>query len=403
VRRFYLRRLAAPLLLLFITIAASPAVRAQISGDSVKIGVLTDLSGPYAESGGKGSVLAAQLAADDFGGMVRGKPIEILSADHQNKPDIAATIAQRWFDLDKVGAIVDLPVTAIALTIQTLAREKGRTTLITAAAASDLTAKTCTLVSTHWADDTHALTAGAARAVLERGGKTWFFITGDHAFGHALQSEATQVIEAGGGKILGSAKFPTGAPDFSSFLLQAKSSGADVVGLAGVGADLINIIKQANELGLTDPKQILSGFLVYITDVHSLGLQAASNLTFGAGFYWDQSESSRLFAHRFLPAAGTMPTKTHAAVYTAVSHYLTAIDHAGTDDAVTVNKVMRQIPVDYFGRPATVRADGRVLYDLTLYRVKTPSQSKYPWDYYAPVKTIPKEDAFLPMNAACGP
>lgn len=387
-------------MLLLVAAAAAPG---QAAVDFVKIGVLTDMSGPHADTGGKGSVIAAQMAADDFGGTVRGKRIEIIAADHQNKPDVAATVAQRWFDLDRVDAIVDLPVTAIALAVQAVAREKQKTTLVTAAAGSDLTAKTCTLISTHWADDTHALSAGTARAIVDRGGQKWFFLTVDHAFGQALQRDATRVIEADGGKVVGSSKFPIGNPDFSGLLVQARSSGADVIGLASADGDLINIMKQARDSGLPTEKQILGGFLVYITDVHSLGLQVAQNLTFASGFYWDQGDASRRFAQRFLDAVGTMPTKNHAATYIAVRHYLTAIDHAGTDDAIVVNQAMRRLPVDYFGRPATVRADGRVLYDLTLYRVKTPAESHYPWDYYAPLRAVPKEDAFLPMNAACGP
>ncbi len=396
------RGLSLPACTVLLVVAVC-AARAQIAGDFVKIGVMTDMSGPYADSGGKGSVTAAQMAADDFGGTVRGKRIEIIEADDQNKPDIAATIAQRWFDLDKVDAVVDLPVTAVAAAVQSVAKEKQKTTLITAAASSDLTAKSCTLTSTHWADDTHALTAGTARAIVDRGGKKWFFLTVDHGFGQALQSDATQVIEANGGKVLGSVKFPIGNADFSSLLVQARSSGADVIGLASVGGDLVNIIRQANEIGIPNDKQTLGGFLVYITDIHSLSLQVAQNLTFASGFYWDQGDASRRFAKRFMDAVGTMPSKNHAAVYTAIHHYLTAIDRAGTNDAIVVNQAMRRLPVDYFGRPATVRADGRVLYDLMLYRVKTPAESQYPWDYYAPLRTIPKEDAFLPMNAACGP
>ena len=365
------------------------------------IGVLTDLSGPYADSGGKGSVVAAQMAARDFGGAVKGKPIEIVSADHQNKPDVAATIARRWFDVDKVDAVVDLPVTAIAFAVQTVAKEKRKTILITAAATSDLTAKSCAPTSTHWADDTQALTAGTAKAVVQQGGKTWYFITVDHVFGHALQRDASKVIEANGGKVLGASRHPIGATDYSSLLLQAQSSGADVVGLASVGGDLINLIKQAHEFGLAS-KQTLTGFLVYITDIHTLGLAVAQKLTFSAGFYWDQSDASRAFAKRFFDEVGIMPTKNHAEIYTSVLHYLRAVDAAGTDEAVAANQAMRRMPVDYFGRPATVRQDGRVLYDLTLYRVKTPEESKGPWDYYAPVRTVPKDEAFLPMNEACG-
>ena len=383
-----------------LLLAPAPS-HAQISDGVVRIGVLTDISGPYADGGGKGSVIAAEMAAKDMGGTVKGKPVEIIKADHQNKADIAAEIARRWYDLEKVDAIVDLPITAIALAVQGIAKEKTKTVMITAAATSDLTAKTCTPTSTHWADDTQALTAGTAKAIVEQGGKSWYFITVDHAFGQALQRDATKVIEANGGKVLGASRHPIGASDFSSLLVQAQASGADVIGLASVGGDLINVIKQANEFRVNTGKQTLAGFLVYITDIHSLGLPVVKNFTFSAGFNWDQSDASRAFAKRFYEAAKMMPTKNHAAVYSAVRHYLTAINSAGTDEPIAVAKAMRAAPLDHFGRPASVREDGRVLYDLTLYKVKTPEESKAPWDYYKVLRQIPKAEAFLPMNDAC--
>jgi branched-chain amino acid transport system substrate-binding protein len=374
-----------------------------ISGGVVRVGVLTDLSGPYADSGGKGSVAAAQMAAKDIGGSVLGKPVEIVSADHQNKPDVAAGIARRWFDVDGVDAVVDLPVTAVAFAVQNVAKEKSRTVMITAAATSDFTAKTCSPVSTHWADDTHALTAGTARAVLERGGKSWYFITVDHAFGNALQTEASKIVEAAGGKVLGASRHPIGTADYSSFLLQAQAADPDVVALASVGDDFTKAVKQAHEFGLGTGKPVLTGFLTYITDINALGLDVAQNLTFSESFYWDQNDQARAFAKRFKDQVGIMPTKNHAAIYTAVRHYLEAVAKAGTDEAVAANRAMRAAPVDFFGRPAEVRADGRVTYDLTLYRVKTPAQSKGPWDYYEAVRTVPKAEAFLPMNPACAP
>jgi branched-chain amino acid transport system substrate-binding protein len=383
-----------------LSLAAGGAT-AQISDDLVKIGVLTDASGPYADSGGKGSLAAARMAAEDFGGKVKGKPIEIVLADHQNKPDVASAIARRWFDVEKVDAVVDLPVTAIALAVQSVAKEKAKTVMITAAATSDITSKLCTPVSSHWTDDTQALTAGTARAVFERGGKSWYFITVDHVFGHALQKQATEVVEKLGGKVIGTSRHPIGTSDYSSFLVQAQASGADVVALASVGDDFTKAVKQANEFGLMSGKQTVTGFLVYITDIHALGLSVAQNLTFSAGFYWDQNEKSRAFGKRFMEAVGTMPTKNHALIYTSVLHYLRAVDEAGTDEAVAVARAMRKAPVDYFGRAATLRMDGRLLYDPTLYRAKTPAESKYPWDYYEAVRTIPKEEAFLPMNPAC--
>jgi branched-chain amino acid transport system substrate-binding protein len=383
-------------------IAAGEA-SAQFASDPIRIGVLTDESGPYADSAGPGAILAAKMAAEDFGGAVRGHRIEIVDADTQNKPDVAAAIARRWYDTEGVSAIVDLPVTPVALAVQDVARQKNRTVMITASAASEFTSRACSPVSTHWADDTHALAAGTAKALSAEGGKTWFFITVDIAFGKALQEAAAQVIEEAGGKVVGSVRHPVGAADYSSLILQAQASGADIIGLASVGGDLVNILKTANEFGVGhDGKQTLAGFLVYIDDVNALGLDVAKGLYVTTGFYWDQNETSRAFAKRFFAQRHAMPSKDQAEVYVAVKHYLEAMDAAGTDDAVVVNKAMRVAPVDYFGKKATIREDGRVLYDLTLYQVKAPADSKAPWDDYTPLRTIPADEAFLPLNqAAC--
>jgi len=379
--------------------------RAQFSGESIRIGVLTDESGPYADASGPGAILAAQMAVDDIGGKVRGHTIEIVHADTQNKPDVAASIARRWFDTQGVSAIVDLPVTPVALAVQEIARQKNKSVMITASAASEFTSKACSPVSTHWADDTHALAAGTARALSAEGAKSWFFITVDIAFGAALQRDATQVIAASGGSVVGSVRHPVAASDFSSLLLQAQSSGAKIIGLASVGGDLVNIVKTAGEFGIgRGGNQSLAGFLVYINDIHALGLDVANGLTVTSGFYWDQSEPARNFAKRFYEKQHAMPSKDQAEVYTAVKHFLRAIETAGTDEAVAVNKTMRTMPIDYFGRNATIRSDGRVLYDLTLYRVKKSAESKYPWDYYEALRVIPSSEAFLPINhEACGP
>src|SRR3954447_462403 len=400
-RRAAMRSALAGLLLSFAVCA--PAL-AQISDDAVRIGVLTDETGPYADSAGPGSVAAAQMAVQDFGGTVRGKRIEIVHAETQNKPDVASTVARRWFDSEKVDAVVDLPVTPIALAVQEIAKQKNRTVMITASAASEFTSKFCSPVSTHWADDTHALEAGTARAVLAQGGDTWFFITVDQAFGIALERDATEVIKAGGGKVLGSVKHPIGATDFSSLLLQAQSSGAKVVGMTSVGNDLVNVLKQASEFGLTRTgAQTMAGFLIYIQDIHALGLPATQGLQFTAGYYWDQDDAARSFARRFFAQQKMMPSKNHALIYTAVTQYLRAVDAAGTDEAVAVNRAMRETPFNFFGNPASIRRDGRVLFDVTLWRIKKPDESKEAWDYYAPVRTIPAADAFLPANReACG-
>ena len=370
----------------------------------LRIGVLTDASGPFVDSGGPGSKLAAEMAAADFGGEVLGRKIEIVIGDTQNKPDVAAAVARRWFDVEGVSAVTDLPVTPIAFAVQAIAKEKGKTVMVTAAATADLTAKFCALNSSHWADDTHAL-AGSAKAIVEGGGKSWYFLAQDTAFGAALQKAVTEVVEAAGGKSLGGAKYPINSPDFSSLLLQAQSSGADRIGLASVGGDLDNQIKQATEFGIgQDGKQSLVAFLIYIQDIYALGLPAAKNLTVTSSFYWDESDKARAFAKRFFAERQMMPSRNHALIYTAVTHYLEAVKAAGTDDAAAVGKAMRAAPIDYFGRPATMRSDGRVLFDLTLYRVKTPDESKAPWDYYAKQRDIPAAEAFAPINTAvCGP
>jgi branched-chain amino acid transport system substrate-binding protein len=400
----FARDLAAATAAVAICLALSGPSAAQFANPTVKIGVLTDETGPYADSAGPGSILAAEMAVADFGGTVKGRKIEIIHADTQNKPDVAAAIARRWYENENVSAIVDLPVTPIAFAVQQLAKQKNKTVMITASATADFTSKTCSPTSTHWADDSHALAAGTAKAIMAAGGKSWYFITVDIAFGAALQRDATEVIEAGGGKVVGYSKHPVGNVDFASLLLKAQASGAERIGLASVGNDLVNAIKQAHEfrIGL-DSKQSLIAFLVYINDIHALGLEAAQNIAVTSGFYWDQNDKARAFAKRFHEKRNAMPSKNQAEIYTAVLHYLRAIDAAGTDDGAAVNKQMRAMPVDYFGKPATIRGDGRVLYDLMLYRVKKPAESKAPWDLYDPVKVIPAADAFLPQNRQACP
>ena len=393
-------------------LAASLAVPALASPDfaraqtakPVRIGVLTDETGPYADSGGAGSAFAAQAAVHDFGGTVLGQLIEVLHADTQNKPDVASAIARGWYD-SGVDLITDLPVTPVAAAVQQVAREKRRSVIITAAAVTEFTAKLCAPVSIHWADDTHALAAGTARRVVERGGKSWFFITVDFAFGLGLQREATDVITPAGGRVVGAVRYPLGNTDYASQLLAAQASGADVIGLASVGNDQVNLIKQAHEFGLVrGDRPILVAFLAflaYITDIHALGLPVAQGLTFSSGFYWDQGNPARAFAERFHAARQAMPTRNQAAIYASTLHFLKAMAQAGTRDALAVNQAMRAMPADYLGHPATIRADGRALYDLTLYRVKAPGASKRPWDYYAPLATIPAADAFAPLTPAC--
>ncbi len=382
-------------------LALLAARRGHAQSGPVRIGVLTDETGPYADSGGAGSVAAARMAVQDAGATVLGKPVEIVHADTQNKPDVAGTVARQWYDTG-VDAIIDLPVTPVAAAVQQVAREKGRTVMITAAAVTEFTSKSCSPVSSHWADDTHALTAGTGRVLTSLGGRTWFFITVDFSFGAALQAAATGNIEAAGGRVTGAAKFPIGNTDFSSQILQARSSGAQVIGLAAVGNDQVNLVKQAAEFGLQDGGAQLAAFLVYITDIHALGLAAAQGLSFPSSFYWDQNHASRAFAQRYFAERHAMPTKNQASVYAGTLHFLNAMAQAGTRDAVAVNQAMRALPVNFFGRPATLRQDGRLLVDLTLYRVKAPADSRAEWDACRPVGALPSTEAFAAMSPGCG-
>lgn len=382
-----------------MVVAATPAL-AGTGADPVRVAVLTDENGPYSDSGGTGNIAAARMAAQDFGGVVLGRKVENLHADTQNKPDIAGSMARAWYDAG-VDAIIDLPVTPVAAAVQQVAREKGRTVMITAAAVSEFTSKNCAPISSHWADDTHALTTGVAKLMTSPNARTWFFITVNFSFGEALEALTTKAVEAAGGKVLGDIKFPIMNTEFSSQILAAQSSGASVVAIAAVGGDQINLIKQAAEFGLRKSGVQLAAYLVYVTDIHALGLDVAQGLSFPASFYWDQNDKARTFAKRFQAERKAAPTKNQAVNYASTLHFLKAMAQAGTDDPIAVNKAMRAMPVEYFGRPATLRADGRLLCDVTLYRVKRPDESRAPWDYYTAVGTLPASEAFLPMNPAC--
>jgi branched-chain amino acid transport system substrate-binding protein len=382
--------------------AAALVGRTRAQDTPVRIGVLTDENSQYASSGGAGSIAAARMAVQDFGGTVLGRAVEIVHADTQNKPDVAGTVARQWYDTG-VDAITDLPVTPVAAAVQQIAREKSRTVMITAAAVTEFTSKNCGApISSHWADDTHAIATGTAKVQTELGGKTWFFITVDFSFGTGLQAEATKVIEANGGTVLGSTRFPIGTTDFSSQIVQARSSQAKVIGLASVGGEQVNLIKQAAEFGLqVGGKQTLAAFLVYLTDIHALGLDVTQGLTFPTSFYWDQNDGSRRFGKRFYDERKAMPTQNQANIYACTLHFLKAMAQAGTRDALAVNKAMRAMPIDFFGRQVQMREDGRVLNELTLYRVKAPADSHAPWDYLQPTGSIPAAQAFLPMNPMC--
>ena len=384
--------LVAALMLVASVMRAEPAGSA-ISDGVVRIAVLGDY-GSGRDLGGPGSVTAAKLAAEDFHNQVLGQPIEILSADHQNKPDVAVGIARQWFDIDHVDAVTDLAVSSVGLAVAGLATQKDRTALVSGAATSELTGDKCSPVITHWADDTYALSAGLVGELSQKVGKDWFFVAVDYSFGTAMVKDASKAVTDAGGKVLGVVRYPFNTTDFSSFLLAAQNSGARVVALAGTGADTVNAVKQTHEFGLQQNGQTVVGMLTFISDVHSIGLKDAQGMYVAAQYYWDDDDHTRAFAKRFFAIEKREPTKLQAATYAAVLHYLKAIQASGTDEAKAVNAEMRKLPVDFFGRPAHIRADGRVIYDLSVYRVKKPEASKYPWDYYEKISVIPGDKAF---------
>jgi len=372
---------------------------AQVSDGIVKIGVLVDMSGLYSDLSGPGSVAAAQMAVDDFGGTVLGKPIMVVSANHQNKPDIGASIAQAWYDRDQVDVIVDVPVSSIAFAVQNISRQRNKVLLISSSGASDLTGKSCSPVSIHWTFDTYALASVAGAVLLKEGGNTWFFITADYAFGYALERDMTALIKKMGGKVLGSIRHPQDTADFSAYLLQAQSSGAKVVALANAGGDTVNSVKQANEFGIPQHGQRLVSLLTYISDVHSMGLANAQGLLLASAFYWDLTDDTRAWTARYLTRVNKVPTMAQAGTYGAVLHYLKAVQAAGTDDGPTVVKKMKKLPInDFFTKNGTIREDGRVIRDMYLFQVKTPAESKYRFDYYKLISTVPGEKAFRSMD-----
>ncbi len=384
--------LAGPLISAMIGAAGA---HAQVSDDLVRIGVLNDQSGLYADLGGPGSVVAARMAVEDFGGNVLGKPVEIVVADHQNKADIGAAIARRWFDAEKVDMAIGFDNSSVALAVERLAAEHDRIAIAGAVGSTAFTGKACTPTEASWLYDSYALTTSLARSVVAEGRDTWFFVTVDYAFGHSLEADATAAVLAAGGKVLGGVRHPLNTADFSSYLLQAQASGAKVVALANGGGDMINAIKQAREFGLTRGGQTVVSLLVFISDVHSMGLQTAQGLKFATAFYWDRDEESRAWSKRFMARHGKMPTMAQAGVYSAIHHYLKAIDAAGTDEAKAVMVKMREIPVnDFYAKNAHLREDGRLVHDMYFAEVKKPSESKEPWDDYNILGTIPGATAF---------
>lgn len=392
-----LRNLSAGVGFVLLTMTAAFA---QVSGDVVKIGVLNDQSGVYADLAGPGSVTAAKMAVEDFGGKVLGKPIEVIFADHQNKPDVATPIVNQWIDVDNVDVVVDVPTSSVALAVQEITKNKNRVHLNSTAGTSDLTGKACSPTGIHWTYDTYALANSTGRALTKDGGNTWFFIVADYAFGHALEKDTAAAVTSQGGKVVGSVNTPFPNQDFSSFLLQAQASGAKVIGLANAGGDMINAVKQAQEFGITASGQRLAGLLVFITDIHSLGLPVTQGLVLTTGFYWDRDDATRAWSKRFAERnGGRMPTMVQAGVYSAVMHYLAAIKTAGTDEAKAVVAKMKETPVnDFFAQNGRIRADGRMVHDMYLVQVKKPEESKYPWDYYKILRVVPGDEAFRPMD-----
>ena len=376
----------------------SLGAQAQISDGVIKIGVLNDQSSLYADLTGTGSVVAARLAIEDFGAAKKGMKVEILSADHQNKPDVGSAVARQWYDVDKVDVIVDVPNSGVALAVNQITRDKAKAFIVSGAATSDLTGKACSPNTIHWTYDTWMLANGTGNAIVKTGGNSWFFLTADYAFGHALERDTEQVVLKSGGKVLGKVRHPLNTQDFSSFLLQAQSSKAKIIGLANAGGDTTNSIKQAAEFGIVKAGQNLAGLLVFLTDVHGLGLNNAQGLIFTETFYWDLNESTRAFGKRFAQAnRGIHPTMIHAGVYAGVLHYLKAVEALKSDDGTKVIAKMKDTPTDdpLFGK-GRIRADGRKLHDAYLVEVKKPAESKYPWDYYKIRATIPANEAFRP-------
>jgi branched-chain amino acid transport system substrate-binding protein len=374
------------------------AAHAQISDGVVKIGVLNDMSSLYADIGGKGSVLAAQMAVDDFGGKVLDQPIEVISGDHQNKPDIGAGLARKWIDTEHVDTIVDVPTSSVALAVQEVTREKKRVFLMSGPASSDLTGKACSPYGFQWTYDTYALAHGTGGAMVKQGGDSWFFITADYAFGHALERDTSEAVKAAGGKVLGSVSVPLNTQDFSSFLLQAQASKAKVIGLANAGGDTINSIKAASEFGI-NKKQTLAGLLVFITDVHALGLQVTQGMYVASGFYWDMNDETRKWSKAFFAKANKMPTMVQAGVYSSTLEYLRAVQAAGTDDGDAVLKKLKEMKLnDVFVKNGYIRADGRMVHDFYLFQVKSPGESKASWDYYKLIATVPGDQAFQPLS-----
>jgi len=380
-------------------LALSAGAQAQISGNVVKIGVMNDQSGTYADLSGPGSTLAARMAVEDFKAKEKGLNVEVIFADHQNKPDVGSQIVRKWYESEGVDVVVDVPTSSVALAVNQITKDMKKVFLVSGAATADLTGKACSPNTLHWTYDTWMLANGTGNAIVKTGGDSWFFLTADYAFGHALERDTEAVVIKTGGKVVGKVRHPFPSSDFSSFLLQAQASKAKIIGLANAGADTTNAIKQAAEFGIVKGGQNLAGLLVFITDVHALGLDKAQGLIFTESWYWDLNDNTRAFTKRFAAAnGGKYPSMVHAGVYSAVTHYLKAVVALKSDDGTKVVEQMKKMPTDdpLFGK-GTVRADGRKVHPAYLVEVKKPSESKGPYDYYKIRATIPADQAFRPM------
>jgi branched-chain amino acid transport system substrate-binding protein len=399
--RVFLLSAALSILAAETSVAQTP----KISGNVVKIGVLGDFSGPFENLSGKGALEAVRMAVEDFGGTVLGKKIEVVNADHQNKPDIASNTARQWYDVEGVDMINDLAQSASALAVLPLAKQFNRIAIVNSASSTEITGAKCTPNSVHYTIDTYAEAKGTGTAILNQGYDSFFFLTADYAYGHSLERDVSEIVKARGGKIIGSVRHPFSTSDFSSFILQAQSSGAKVIALANAGGDTVNAIKAAQEFGVgRDGKQIVVGMLVFIGDVHALGLKTAQGLVLTTAFYWDLNEETRAWSKRFYERVGKMPQMTHAGDYSSTLHYLKAVQAAGTDDAQAVLEKMREMPVnDMFAKNGHIRADGLMVHDLLLVQVKKPEESTRAWDYYKVLAVIPGKEAYKSLGESVCP
>lgn len=391
-----MRRLTLALVT-YCAVGASAAL-ADITGGVVRIGVPTDYSGMFAGLSGPGGVIAAQMAVEDFGGKVGDAPVEVITADHQNKADLGSSIVRRWYDEDGVDLVLDVPNSSVALAVQAIAKERSKLVIYAGAGTADLTGKACIPTAFQWVWDTYSVAASTGRAMLEEGGKNWYILAADYAFGQTMAADITKVVEAGGGKVIGTTKHPVNTADFSSYILQAQASGADVIAIANGGADMINSVKQFAEFGGAAAGSKLAGLAVFITDVNGIGLDSAQGLVLTTGFYWDRTDETRAWSKRFFEKHGSMPTMAQAGAYSAVSHYLKAVAELNDDDPVKVAAKMRETKVnDIFAQDASIREDGRLAHDMYLVQVKKPDEVAYPWDYYRILRTIPGPDTLRPL------